>query len=220
MPVQMENRMVRRTENAGFTLVELLTVIAIISVLAALLLPVFSSARGKAREITCNSNLRQIGLAIRMYAQDYDELYPWAVDATDKNTPEIWNGFPAFQAEIPFMPYMHECLQPYIKSKQIFECASDFGYTIEDFTGVPLDAQPSSYKRFGTSYNYRTEIAFRHAGEATFQRPAEVNVMMDGAGKWHGGVLFDKMRYNVLHADGHTKNLTRSQLDALWHLHL
>ena len=83
----------------AFTLIELLTVIGIIAVLAALLFPVFATARGKAREITCVSNLRQIGMAIKMYTQDHDELYPWAVDPTDKYTPEIWSQFPEFQAK-------------------------------------------------------------------------------------------------------------------------
>src|SRR5258708_6765205 len=96
----------------AFTLIELLTVIAIIAVLAGLLLPVFASERGKAREITCVSNLRQIGLAIKMYDQDYDEVYPWAIDPTDKYTPGIWAPSPQFQAEIPFMPFVHEVLQP------------------------------------------------------------------------------------------------------------
>ena len=201
----------------AFTLVELLTVIAIIAVLAALLFPVFASARGKAREITCVSNLRQIGMAIKMYTQDYDELYPWAVDPTDKMTPEIWDPFPAFKAQIPFMPYVHEALQTYVKSQELFHCPADTGYTVEDFTGVPLNATPSSYKRFLTSYNYRTEISFRHASEASFQTPAEFNVLMDAAGKWHGGLIFDHLRYCTLHADGHSKSLNRSQLDRLWH---
>src|SRR2546426_2603741 len=132
---------------AAFTLIELLTVIGIIAVLAALLFPVFATARGKAREITCVSNLRQIGLAIKMYSQDYDEVYPWAVDPTDKYTPAIWAPFPQFQAEIPFMPFMHEVLQPYIKSQELFHCPGDTGYNVEDFTGFPLDATPSSYKK-------------------------------------------------------------------------
>lgn len=208
-----------RLRNA-FTLVELLVVIAIISLLAALLFPVFATARGKAREISCISNERQIGQAIKMYTQDYDELYPWAVDPTDKYTPVIWSAFPDFQAQIPFMPFLHECLQPYVKSPEIFHCASDSGYTVEDFTGVPFDTTPSSFKKFGTSYNFRTEISFRHASEATFQTPSEFNVLMDGAGKWHGGLVLDKLRYNVLHPDCHVKNVNRHQIDMLWRMPL
>ncbi len=210
--------MPRARVGLGFTLIELLTFIAIIAVLAALLFPVFSAARGKAREITCISNLRQVGLAIRMYTQDYDDLYPWAVDPTDKYTPVIWSQYPDFQAQIPFMPFMHEVLQPYIKSQELFHCPSDTGYDVEDFTGVPIDANPTSFKKFGTSYNYRTEISFRHAGDATFRNASELNVLFDAAGKWHGGFLINTTRYNCLHGDGHTKSLNRQQMERLWSL--
>ncbi|HEX3856990.1 MAG TPA: prepilin-type N-terminal cleavage/methylation domain-containing protein [Verrucomicrobiae bacterium] len=68
--------MQNKSGRAGFTLIELLVVIAIIAILAALLLPALSSAKQKAWTTSCNSNLHQIGLGMRMFADDNDELYP------------------------------------------------------------------------------------------------------------------------------------------------
>ena len=94
---------------------------------------------------------------------------------------------------------------------------------MEDFAGVEIDpngtppnAHPSSFKKFGTSYYFRTEVAFVHANDSMIQRPAELNLYFDGAGAWHGSLLPRALRYNVVFADGHTKNLTREQLDMVW----
>ncbi len=66
----------QRCDRRAFTLIELLVVIAVIAILAALLFPVFSRARESARKTGCLSNLKQMGLAVTLYLQDYDETYP------------------------------------------------------------------------------------------------------------------------------------------------
>jgi general secretion pathway protein G len=201
----------------GFTLIELLVVIAIIAVLAGILFPVFASARGKARSTRCVANLKQIGNALSMYMDDYDGFYPWGVDPADHYLPQIWNGFPIWKSWIPYMPFLHVTLQPYMKSAEIWHCASDKGYDDLEDAGLPLNGRPTAFAAFGTSYMYRTELSFLQARQESLSQPAQVNVFFDGYGNWHGGNGFNDRRWNILYGDGHVKTANRGQYDEAWH---
>ena len=114
----------------GFTLIELLFVIAIIAILAAILFPVFAQAREKARQTACLSNLKQVGLAATMYAQDYDETFP--------NTEFGGNIDDAHEY------YWGDMLYPYTKNWQILQCSSaDQKITFK--TGVTTYSQQWAY---------------------------------------------------------------------------
>ena len=106
----------------GFTLIELLVVIAIIAILAAILFPVFARAREKARQTSCLSNLKQIGIAFNMYMGDYDERYPDILMGRDTDD---WTRMVGWTAN----------LQPYVKNQDIFMCPScSWGHVYEGAT--------------------------------------------------------------------------------------
>jgi prepilin-type N-terminal cleavage/methylation domain-containing protein len=108
----------------GFTLIELLVVIAIIAILAAILFPVFAQARAKARATTCLSNVKQLGLGVLMYAQDYDESLPLAVTGVQTNDSATfwWNG----NAPANSQAVWQNSVQPYIKSYGMMVCPENF----------------------------------------------------------------------------------------------
>jgi general secretion pathway protein G len=215
----------------GFTLIELLVVIAIIAILAALLFPVFARAKAAAKKTACISNLSQIGKAIVIYMGDYDDVFPHALDASDKYAPQIWDFNPDFRNRIPYMPLMSEVLQPYLKNKGVFQCPSDTGTQVLDnhFPNAFLTS-PSMFKVYESSYFFRTEIAFRYFSQTAFRLPADVNVLFDGAGHWHVPEralrpndsfddyfdLIRKYRYNTLFGDFHVKSLNYDQLQRAW----
>ncbi len=112
------------TVNRGFTLIELLVVIAIIAILAAILFPVFAKAREKARQTSCLSNLKQLGLGIMMYIQDYDERMPILYNPPDPPPPNPW-----WDSSWKVRIY------PYVKNGQIFACPSTTAHGYPQDTG-------------------------------------------------------------------------------------
>jgi prepilin-type N-terminal cleavage/methylation domain-containing protein/prepilin-type processing-associated H-X9-DG protein len=100
------------TNKFGFTLIELLVVIAIIAILAAILFPVFGRARENARRSSCQSNLKQIGLGVMQYTQDYDEHYPM----------RYYGGAPV---AVQNANSWRRQIFPYVKSAQLFSCPSN-----------------------------------------------------------------------------------------------
>ena len=110
-----------RRDAQGFTLIELLVVIAIIAILAAILFPVFARARAKARQASCLSNLKQIGLAFHCYAGDYDDLLPH-LGPSKANWTYSWYSDPSYPA---YYQIAYGALFPYIKNGQIWFCQDD-----------------------------------------------------------------------------------------------
>jgi prepilin-type N-terminal cleavage/methylation domain-containing protein len=130
---------VRRSNRArqGFTLIELLVVIAIIAILAAILFPVFAQAREEARKTVCLSNCKQLGLAIMMYVEDYDEMYPCdSVDLLPIGIADNDTGSPNYYTQIQWMWQIY----PYTKNRQILACPSDPGAKTNDWEGY--DSNP------------------------------------------------------------------------------
>ena len=117
-----------KTRRNGFTLIELLVVVAIIGLLAALLFPVFARARENARRASCQSNLKQIGVAWQMYAADYDErACPDVYFSPDFSTEYSWDFTLTYDSSFNVVSKAGGFLDPYTKNQQIQQCPSFTG---------------------------------------------------------------------------------------------
>ncbi|HZV33944.1 MAG TPA: DUF1559 domain-containing protein, partial [Verrucomicrobiae bacterium] len=113
-----------RVMRKGFTLIELLVVIAIIAILAALLLPVLAKAKQRARTTQCASNLHQIGLSMKMYADDFNGLYP------ESGGTIAWDQFDAGHHS-----WMQQIIA-YIQNTNALNCPAELNYPFGYFNGV------------------------------------------------------------------------------------
>ncbi len=189
-----------RRDTTGFTLIELLVVIAIIAILAAIIFPVFSRARAKARQAKCLSNLKQIGAALIMYTDDHDGVYPrgqfWPFDGT-----KLWT----------------DATQPYLRNTDVLQCPSQgrdphgYGYNIAYWGhGDWLDGM------HGIQDYYPVH-------ESNIVQPAETIWVVDFDEYWGCGLDYGieepakrhNKGFDALFVDGHVKWLNEAE-ERLW----
>ncbi len=174
----------------GFTLIELLVVIAIIAILAAILFPVFAKAREKARQVTCLSNLKQIGTATMMYVQDYDEHFP------------LFGGAIRFPGTISWAT----AISPYVKNTQVFHCPSDNlpGSTCTYGNNYQLAAYTYPERSVGSIMRPSSVILWYESNYTdTNYRKIEQNDWSEGFGFVNGNAHANGA--NFCFADGHAK---------------
>ncbi len=208
----------------AFTLIELLVVIAIIAILAAILFPVFAKAREKARQSSCQSNLKQLGLASAQYAQDYDERLVIPYD-----NGRLWS----------------DLMSPYIKNTQVLTCPSapssygtyTYGWNTELWTPALAEiAKVAETVLLADGKRINRAIAgFQDLAPTTWGSNGHCHWQLhwQNVGSWNGGSCCpDSRRIDVRHndgcnvawVDGHVKwdrgmsliNYTRGDANCLW----
>ena len=160
----------RKRSTPGFTLIELLVVIAIIAILAAILFPVFARAKAKANQNNCLSNVKELQLALIMYASDWSQVYPLAYNCCNVNT-WYWQGV----------------LYPYVKNLQIYVCPGDTVATGSISVCCPTNGNNNGVNTFSYAFNSYLAVGGNPSNpaadvadnEPSLQYPAEMMGISD-----------------------------------------
>ena len=216
----MRNKPNRRTRRIGFTLIELLVVIAIVAALAAILFPVFATVRERGRRTVCQSNLKQIAIAMQQYVQDNGGVYPLASGTIDKDG-------------VAYLFDWSQAVFPYVRDDQVFACpdvAADTPWRIGTVAGI--GSPPYTDYTYDSGWlnvflpPYPTKNV-QGTREAMLATPASIWLNVDACwttadGEWHygraggksscgqsvGGSTMHSGAGNYSYIDGHVKWLT------------
>ena len=207
----------------GFTLIELLVVIAIIAILAAILFPVFAKAREKARQASCQSNLKQISLAFLQYAQDFDETLPAIRFGDNPGESWPWLVWPGLG---DWVSLLRGPIQPYMQSQELLRCPSGPDRGVWD-PRVHYAYNEYLYN-FNNGFSKLSSLSSAPAGVARISLVIESyasgivcdwdngGAIADGMGRVRYG-CYDPWRanhegLNIAYADGHVKFLPQAQV--------
>ena len=205
-----------RHRQCGFTLIELLVVISVLAILLALLFPTFLTAKMTAVRTACLSNLKQLGSAVQMYAQDYDDHYPHCQGNEQRGS---WRhpDYPDGTAST----HLRFLIEPYVKSQSVFHCPADTG--TYDFG---FDDETPLHQRIGTSFFWN--VLKRHDDDVPWvngmpvsavDEPAETRLLWDYGYNWHFQRTTESLfrvtplwQQNAVFADGHVKALKAQEI--------
>jgi len=194
LPLRARSDTALRAPRPGFTLIELLVVISIIATLASMMLPSLSRAKEKARTITCINNLRQLGISIKIYADDQGDRYPPS-ETGGKSTRQTLGGRdPIARLAGDYPSARSRPLFTYLEPSEVYRCPRDMGQRILPCGNPPL--KPSNWETIGCSYQYNAGLLTTLSKGGFRQEPDD---RVDGIANKYEGWAPSPVHYILMH---------------------